>query len=176
MSMMVGMGPPLKSPWGAKKGEKMDLETAIKNQKCRKGPVAGTTKKGAYWLACEPIVLYRAGGDGIGQSGADLTCFLELRHFRGGDVRPTINYNSWHQNWGEQNQYYGAIHLNQCATIEEIIVALKSEIGLEKYKCYSEYTQEYRAGKSDPTLPALKSLLETIGLPFSMPAPDEIPA
>src|SRR5690606_1635651 len=76
--------------------------TTIRDQvvarKCRVGKAAGTTKHGAYWLACDPITLRRTGGDGIGNNGPAVTYWLELRHYRSGLVQASIHRDAWHQN------------------------------------------------------------------------------
>lgn len=100
------------------------LETCVANAKCRKGPADGTTKRGAYWLACEPITIRRAGGDGIGQSAADVTYTLELRHYRNGEVRFLVGYSAHHQNY-DHDGYMCVQRLGKCTTVEQVICALK---------------------------------------------------
>jgi len=137
------------------------LQDLIIAAKCRKGAAAGTTKKGAYWLACEPIKIRCFGGDGIGQSSPDLTNSLKLRHFRDGDVQTTVEFSSWHQNYGGRSaSYVGVPEIAVCETIEEVIVALKS--------CGTEVS-----AYSDKMEDNLIEKLTALGLPASAPAPDE---
>jgi len=137
------------------------LSDLIVAAKCRKGAAAGTTKKGAYWLAVEPIKIRCFGGDGIGQSSADCTNYLELRHFRDGAVSIVIHYNSWHQNHGMSDTYQSHIGLPMCETVEDVIVALKSAND-DGVSAYSDRMEEN-----------LTEALVAFGLPESAPAPDE---
>lgn len=134
------------------------LSFCVEAARCRKGKAAGTTKRGAYWLACEPIILRRAGGDGIGQSAPGITWRLELRHFRGGEVRPTLHREGWHQN-GSSDDYYGRPELATTRTVEEVIVILKA--GANNETCYSDYYVD-----------KLTAALVDLGLPESEPGPD----
>jgi hypothetical protein len=140
------------------------LQELIVAAKCRKGAAAGTTKKGAYWLACEPIKIRVYGGDGIGQSSPDCTNFLELRHFRDGSVQTVVEFASWHQNQGGRRESYVTVPaLAMCETVEDVIVCLKS--------CGTEV-----AAYSDKMEDKLTDGLVAFGLPVSAPAPDEEPA
>jgi len=136
------------------------LREAIEQSKCRKGKADGTTKRGAYWLAAD-IKIRSCGGDGIGQSSPDVKWYLELRHYRSGEVRPTINHRSWHQNDGDGNQYFGRSDLCDCTTIEEVVVNLK--LGVEEWgTCYGDdwYTD-------------LRDALGALGLREADTSPDE---
>lgn len=140
------------------------LREAVELTKCRKGKSVGTTKRGAYWLACDPIVVRRAGGDGIGQSAPDITWTLELRHFRGGEVRPTAHEEACHQNGsysGAGDQYFAMAALGECASVEEVIVALKGGVK-DQEACYSDRCYD-----------RLRDSLVSLGLPESAPGPDD---
>jgi len=145
------------------------LKDYIVDQKCRKGPAAGTTKNGTYWLACDPIKIQDAGGDGIGCNAPSVAYYLRLRHFRDGAVRPQIHRKAWHQNGsysGAGNQYYGCDQIITCTTVEDVIVALKS-INIDESDCYAEHVYH------DIFADDLTAALTGIGMPVSMPPPDE---
>lgn len=142
------------------------LQTLILSAKCRKGAAAGTTKKGACWLACEPITIRRSGGDGIGNSGPDCTTYLQLRHFRDGSIAATVNYNSWHQNHGMSNSYQAAPEVLAAQSIEEVIAALKGT-GYDGQPAISNYFAD-----DGDTFAALSAL----GLPQALPSPDDTAA
>lgn len=140
------------------------LKEAVEAEQCRKGKADGTTKRGAYWLATDPIIIRRSGGDGIGQSSADVTWTLELRHYRSGEVRPVIHRDAWHQNgsWsGAGDDYYGRQDIGGAGTIEEVVVRLKNGVGDEA--CYS-----------DKRYDDLRDALLAIGMTESIPGPDEV--
>lgn len=144
------------------------LKTLVEEAKCRKGAADGTTKRGAYWLACQPIKTRRAGGDGIGNSGADITYLLELRHYRSGEVSAVIHNDSWHQNGshsGGGDSYHQMPAVLDCATVEEVIVALKA--GVEgcygRETCISSNFEE-----------SLSAALAALSMPEYATAPDEM--
>lgn len=140
------------------------LQECVESVKCRKGQATGTTKRGAYWLACEPIKIRSFGGDGIGNSAASCTHYLELRHYRTGEVRATIHADYWHQNGAKPDVYQSAPIL-ECTTVEQVIVALKGEsIGNDDWKdsVYSDYFED-----------KLTEALTGLGLAESEPAPDD---
>jgi len=144
------------------------MKNCIENSKCRRGTADGTTKSGAYWFACDAIKLRCAGGDGIGQSGADITFWLELRHYRSGECRAVIHRNAWHQNGcygGGGDCYTQMPAILVCATVEDVIVALKAGIddGYGRETCYSDYHEE-----------TLTAALTALGLPATAPAPDDM--
>jgi hypothetical protein len=147
------------------------LAQIIIDQKCRKGKAAGTTKKGAYWLAAN-LRTRATGGDGIGQNGADVSYSLQLRHFRNGDVTAVIHYHSWHQNTGTENKYElidsfpspgGFLAL---ATVEQVIVELKG-IKMDVWCGYPENVY------SDRCEDILTKGLTALGLLEMEAAPDE---
>ena len=138
----------------------LTLKNCVEAAKCRKGPAKGTTKRGAYWLAHKPIKIRRAGGDGIGNSGADLTFTLELRHFRGGEVRSTIHCAAYHQN-GDHDSYE-SLDLGDCSSVEQVIVRLKGHSFCDGDACYSDFFED-----------TLTAALVELGLPEREPAPDE---
>lgn len=140
------------------------LQECVENAKCRKGQAAGTTKRGAYWLACGPVMIRSFGGSGIGNSGADCRHYLELRHYRTGEVRALIHGRYWHQD-GAKPDRYQPVEILECTTVEQVIVHLKGErIGDEDWKdsVYSDYFED-----------SLTEALVGLGLAQSEPAPDE---
>lgn len=131
--------------------------------KCRKGKASGTTKHGAYWLACDEILIRSWGGDGIGNNGANLRSRLQLRHFRDGSVRCVARMSSWHQNCGTHNNYV-TVRINDCRTVEDVITALLGESDSDGVAVYSAH---FAAD--------LTAALVALGMPESEPAPDETP-
>lgn len=153
------------------------LYQAIVDRKCRTGKAKGTTSYGAYWLACDPIEIRQFGGDGIGNSGASVTMYLLLRHYRSGLVQASIHRDAWHQNGshsggGDAWETLDKVSDGQRAdgflgvtTVEDAIVALK------KYRFgEGDYSQ---AVYSDGCEEELTKALVSLGLPESAPAPDE---
>src|SRR3990167_5117905 len=103
------------------------LKEIVEDCHCRKGKSDGITKRGAYWLAWDPIVCRRSGGTGCGQSSPDVTYYLLLRHFRSGEVRPIIHREAWHQNSaysGAGDTYNSIPELLECTTIEQVVSIL----------------------------------------------------
>jgi hypothetical protein len=143
------------------------LEVCVVNQKCRKNKAAGTTKDGAFWLACKPIHLRDAGGDGIGQGGADIDYDLHLRHYRDGTIKAVVCRSSWHQNSGSRNSYR-TVDILGLRTVEQVIVALKC--GLTFDYGYGETETVY----SDHSADTLTAALVALGMDESEPAPDEL--
>ena len=142
------------------------LKEIIVERKCRKGPPAGTTKHGAYWLACEPIMTRSAGSASASQEAPSVIYELQLRHFRSGEVRAVIHRNVWRQggtqsgaaqDWGDANAVLG------CSTIEEVVVALKG-ISMNDSAVVEDYLIPRDIAKR----------LRDLGLPDSAPAPDEV--
>lgn len=137
--------------------------------KCRKGPAAGTTKHGAFWHALrtptyegsselvDGVLIRSYGGDGVGQNRPDLKAYLELRHYRNGEVGAVVRVHSWHQNSGSSDRWTRVDEVLLCETIEEIIVVLKQ---------MDETVYGDSTNKLEPALVAL-------GLPVSAPSPDE---
>jgi hypothetical protein len=144
------------------------LGGCVSELKCRKGAASGTTKRGAFWLACEPLVLRKCGGDGIGGSGPDVTYTLELRHYRDGDVQAMIHRCSWHQNNGEYNGFVSCQQLLPLKTVEDVICALKGE----RFTLDNDYDVSDHVW-SDYYTDSLTTALTDIGLSESDPAPDE---
>jgi hypothetical protein len=141
-----------------------NLKTCIEAAKCRKGYAANTTNRGAYWLACPRIKLRRAGGDGIGQSSADLTYWLNLRHYRSGECAAVIQAESYHQD-GSYRAFHSLPSLLDAATTEDVIVILKAGI--------RDATGEYDTCYSDLCHDILATALGELGLPYEAAAPDE---
>lgn len=148
----------------------MTLSEIIESQHCRRGKAAGTTKRGAFWLACEPIRIRSYGGDGIGQNAADMENMLHLRHFRDGDVRATIRVWSWHQNGGDHSTYMDASSILTAQSVEDVIVALKAIRVEDDYEGYGA------PAYSDHEEDKLTAALTALGMPVSAPAPDETTA
>lgn len=148
---------------------KTTLREAVEQSHVRSGKSNGTTRRGAYWLACDEIVLREAGGDGIGQSGPDITYYLQIRHYRGGEVRAVVHQAARHQNgsWSGAGDWYRAVDLGDCATIEDVVVVLKGGIdfhgGDGRETCYSDC---HYADIRDALMP--------LGLAESAPAPDDV--
>jgi hypothetical protein len=139
------------------------LAECIEARKCRKGKATGTTRQGAYWLACEPIVIRNYGGDGIGNSAADCKHYLELRHFRDGNVMAVVHGHFWHQNGARPDIYEHCSGLTSCKTVEEVIVYLKkTKIDDETTTAYSDYYAD-----------TLTAALVGLGLAECEPGPDE---
>jgi hypothetical protein len=139
------------------------LLECVEALKCRKGKAHGTTRNGAYWLACKPIKIRDYGGDGIGNNGADCKHFLELRHFRNGDVMAVCHGDFWHQNGAAPDFYERLDGMESLATVEDVIVYLK------KTKVDDETTNAY----SDRFEDELTAALVALGLAECEAAPDE---
>lgn len=136
------------------------IQDAVIAAKCRKGPAADTTKKGAYWLALDQKTK-GSGGDGIGQSSADVTFCLQLRHFRDGTVTAGVRRSSWHQNHGSSYSYIPTPSVLGCQTAEDVIVILKgTSEGCEHV--LSTYFED-----------EVVTSLANLGIPAALPAPDE---
>jgi hypothetical protein len=101
------------------------IRELIELKKCRRGKATGTTKRGAYWLACEPIKIRDYGGDGIGNNAADMDHKLELRYYRDGTIAAVIRYNAWHQNYSPNDVFTRLDAVLGCETVEDVIVVLK---------------------------------------------------
>jgi hypothetical protein len=142
------------------------LKEIVIDRKCRKGTAVGTTKHGAFWLACEPIKTRAAGGDGVGLNAPKVIYELHLRHFRTGEVRAVIRRDAWHQNgsnsgagqdWGDANAVL------DCRTIEEVVVALK---GTSLYD--SPVIEDHFIARD------VTARLRELDLPDAERAPDEV--
>jgi len=140
------------------------LKDIITGRRCRKGTAAGTTKRGAYWLACEPIEIRSYGGRGIGNDQADRSHQLELRHYRDGEVSAAVRCHSWHQDTGTQNHWV-TVGICDCTTVEDVVVALKGKSDEEWGHLYSDRQHS-----------ELAAALMKLGLPLAAPSPDDEPA
>lgn len=141
------------------------LKEIIIALRCRKGPAKGTTKRGAYWLACEPIKIRSYGGDGIGNNSAAIRHYLELRHYRSGEVRAAIHVDAHHQNGsysGAGDWWSDCSDILNATTVEEVIVALKSITADNGATTYSDSFKE-----------ELTKALTALGLPESAPSHDD---
>lgn len=144
------------------------IQQAIIASKCRKGKAHAITAKGAYWLAHAPIIIKRYGGDGIGQTRADMTNTMEIRHYRDGKVKIFIRVSTWHQNEGTHTRTRDASHMIDSKSVEDIIIWLKNtEIGATDYDDSSVSYSDYRYDD-------VATAFMTLGLPeFPIPSPDD---
>lgn len=140
------------------------LKELVIETKCRTGSADGTTKRGAFWRAVDPILIRSYGGDGIGQSSAKIDHFLHLRHYRSGEVSAVVCVHGWHQNYGPSNNWVPVSAILDCTTLEDVIVALKAAKGEEGLSLYSNW------GEGN-----LRKSLLGLGLIESLPAPDDQP-
>jgi len=137
------------------------LKDLIIATKSRKGPAAGTDKRGAYWLVRE-IRIRSYGGDGIGQNASNIRNYLQLKHYRSGEVRAVVIQNSWHQNYGDNTSWHGVNGILDSTTVEEVICVLLNSGDEEFGVLYESYFEE-----------ELTEMLTELGLPRSLPSPDE---
>jgi hypothetical protein len=138
------------------------LEDLIIEAKCRSGKPYEISEDGAYWLYTDRITLKRTGGDGIGQSTADISYILELRHYRNDDVRAIIIVELWHENYGKKTEEINADSVLSCTCVEELIIALLK-------------LRDEREGKCcDTTFVRPWYWEHCTGLPLGKPAPDDI--
>ena len=147
------------------------LSDIIIDSKCRKGGADGITAAGAYWLCPQskiagnrgvPTLIRSYGGEGIGNSRADLRHYLELRHYRGGKVSAVVVATSWHQNSGTQEtetEINSVLTSTSTEELESALLALEDQNG---QPVYTKFCSE-----------KLAALAELIGLPDSAPAPDD---
>jgi len=136
------------------------LNELIVSAKCRKGASAGTNKHGAFWFACEPIIIRRFGGDGIGETDANCVNYLQLRHYRDGSVKAVVNSYSWHQNHGHCDTYRTADNLLDRTTVEDVIV------------CFKNISDKGSHAYSDSRKNELTEALTALGMIEALPAPD----
>jgi hypothetical protein len=137
------------------------LKELIEATKCRKGSAAATTKRGAYWLAADPIKTRSFGGDGIGQSDADCSCELHLRHYRTAGVSAIVVSESWHQNYGT-SRTYTPVDILDCTTVEYVIARLLGTTDAAGNAIYTAWGEDN-----------LTAALTALGLPDAMPSPDD---
>ena len=135
------------------------LKSLIIAARCRKGPAVDITRHGAFWLACEPILIRSFGGDGVFQSAGGRRNYLQLRHYRSGEVQSVVNYNAWHENHGTSNEY-NVVDILDCGTIEEVVAALK------------DHAHDDIASYADWGFEHLQRALSRLGMPDSAPSPD----
>jgi hypothetical protein len=154
------------------------LKELIEETKCRKGKACGTNKRGAWWLAVDTaeydgeagILIKAGGGDGVGQSAPTYRVYLQLRHYRNGDVGAVIQRASWHGNTGDNYNYTTLKHCGgndapiigilAARTVEDAVVALKAADFEDA--CYS-----------DTCYDELRDGLIGIGMPEAEQGPDE---
>ena len=133
------------------------LKEIVEDLHVRKGKSNGVTKRGAFWLACDEIMLRRSGGDGIGQNSPDVTHYLQIRHYRDGAVRPVIRRHAWHQNGtysGSGDNFTAVAEIVEATTVEQIAAILMG---------YSAH---------NPGHDGLMTALAALGMPAAEPAPD----
>lgn len=139
------------------------LKELIEARKCRKGKSNATTEHGAFWLATEAILIRSFGGDGVGQSRKDLRNYLQLQHYRSGEIKAVIQFHGWHENDGESNSYR-IVPILDCATIEDVIMILKG-ISEDENAAYSDWWQD-----------KLTDALTRLGMIEAAPGPDDAKA
>lgn len=135
------------------------VKQAIEQAKIRKGPADGTTKRGAYWM--RSILVRHFGGDGIGTSSPDMKMYLDLRHYRSGEVAAIGHYHAWHQNHDAQDDYEQIPAVLDAVTAEDVIVALKGARVMDT----AVYSDRFEA--------KLIAFFAGLGIPAAAPAPDE---
>lgn len=143
------------------------IKEIIIESKCRKGPSAGVTKRGAFWIAFAKSDQYfsvtsRRGGDGVGQSSADVSVGLKFRHFRDGTVQAITVTECWHQNTGTNRSTVDVSQILNCTTAEEVIAILKGTNAGDGGRSISSIFEE-----------DLVADLAAIGIPAALPGPDE---
>ncbi len=102
------------------------VKEIVIDRKIRKGPARKITKDGAYWEVSTCIRSH--GGDGFGQNSSDLKDWMDIRHYRSGEIRGYITMEIWHQNDGTNFERTRADDLLDCATIEDIIQAVSGHL------------------------------------------------
>ena len=152
-------GYPVGGPATGQTNKMKTLKELIEAQRCRKGKSAGTTKQGAFWLVCAPIWIRSFGENGIGNNAPDYRNYLQLRHYRSGEIKAVVNSRAWHQNHGEENSYRSVPPILDCTTIEDVIVVLK-----DSFDAYSDSFET-----------ELVASLSGLGMVESAPAPDSAP-
>lgn len=146
------------------------LKKLIINNKCRKGKSRGIDKNGAFWLAWPEIEIRSWGGDGVGQASPSCTNFLELRHYRNGDVVACVTFQSWHQNTGTTEYVRTAYRILSCTDVESVIVALKN---LPDYPLSPDAPDYFPDAYSDAKYVYLASALTQLGMSEAPASPDE---
>jgi len=134
-------------------------------RKARKGPATKITKDGAYWDAIR-VKIGNSGGDGIGQSSANVDTYLIVRHYRSGELRAYCERRAWHQNYATNVVRVRCDQVLDLTTIEDLVVTLR---GLE---FAPDYGVNMPVEVSDFGIDRLVADLEA--LPASIPAPDEV--
>lgn len=144
------------------------LKELIIEKKCRKGEAHGTTKRGAYWCPYVRtqyfVVTAGRGGDGIGQSAADITVGLDLRHYRDGTVSAVLVRERYHQNEGTTKQITNADCVLSTTTVEDVVVALKGVSLID----------DGGAAISNYCVYGVVKECVAFGMPEAAPSPDDI--
>jgi hypothetical protein len=139
----------------------------ITNRHIRKGQSTGITSDGAFWIADtgdRDNNLSCGGGDGIGESAEDVGWYINIRHYRNGEVRCYLSRETWHQNEGTRICKTRADDILDAVTIEEVIQLIRS------HKIDNGYERSV-VQLSDEGCDRLRKYLPE--LPESIPSPDE---
>lgn len=147
----------------------MTLREHVIALKGRKGPADKITKDGAYWNVIK-IDTDWDGGDGIGQALPSIKYGLQVRHYRSGDVRAYLYKHTWHQNTGSNTERVRCDEILDCVTTEEVICIITSKTIDQEAQSYGE------SGLFPVCDKGRRDLEEKLGLPVSLPSPDEIEA
>lgn len=141
------------------------LENIIRARKVRKGKASGITSSGAYWDAWsdgEHPIVAAYGGDGVGNSPADVRVFLKGRHYRCGAVVVGVLRVTWHQNTGHKSHWEPVHALNSATTAEDVVVALSNASLDDAPIRITELGRE-----------RIEAFCRSIGMPVSAPSPDD---
>lgn len=140
------------------------LGELIESKKCRTGEISGTTERGRYWLACDPIEL-RSHGNGFDE--AEKTYTLHLSRYADGHAEAVIQkeYNDYRNEQHGKSDYL-IPEVLKCTCAEDVEVELKKGIvygyGLDGRDVTSVIYKEYsREG--------LFEALSDLGLPHCCP-------
>jgi len=152
----------------------VNLESAVKNQKCRKGEIAGTSKDGRYWLVCDPVIIKDSGN---GYDVPEVAFSLFLRHFENEKVEAVVRLKGrFSRNNLSWNHDYSFPALLKCSSIEDVFVELKK--GIKTMEGYDEDSRQpielIKECFAEHCSKNLAISLTKLGLLESRPGPDEI--
>jgi len=133
-------------------------------RKARKGPAEAVTKDGAYWLPVS-VNINVAGGDGIGQSDASRNTYLNIRHYRSGELGGYIEQTTWHQNTGSSTLRTSCSAALGVTNHEDLLIVLR------KAEFDTDHDMNIEVEVSDRGIARL--LKEIPELPAAPKAPDE---
>lgn len=136
---------------------------ALVGLRARKGKAAGIDDNGAWWHAVVPksVCTRSWGGDGVGQSCADLRAYIGARHYRDGRLVVGVLARSWHQNSGERATWHPLRGIADATTAEDVIRALVAAMGGEFYR---------PAWRDD-----VVAWCVALGIPEAPASPDDVP-